>query len=203
MSSETESPLDRLWREHGELFRQFDDLTLARWMAQTLGQLRGRVWRFSHPLVGAYRLAAQVGHDRQVWLKRLANPPSAYPDSDCCRAPVLPLLTRDILESGLICQHCSATVVALGDLPDALAYRLREWAEAYGPVHAVAHWDDAQQRACVDYDQAYERAAKQAEVMLGRLGRELAPALLEVFPTVIWEDQDECLEVRPEDIAAG
>lgn len=203
MSAETESPLDRLWREHGQLFRQFDDLTLARWMAQTLGQLKGRAWRFSHPLVSAYRLAAQVGYDRQIWLKRLATPPAAYPDSDCCRAPVLPLLTRDVMESGLICQHCSGTVVPMEDLPVELQGRLRRWAEVYAPVHSVAHWDDAQQRQVGDYDQAYEQAAKQAERLLVQMGRELAPALLEHFPAMIWEDQDECLEVRPEDIPLG
>ena len=32
-------------------------------------------------------------------------------------------------------------------------------------------------------------------------GRELAPKLLNVYAAVIWEDQDECLEVRPEDVA--
>jgi hypothetical protein len=26
------------------------------------------------------------------------------------------------------------------------------------------------------------------------------PPLLEFYPAVIWEDQDECLEVRPEDV---
>jgi hypothetical protein len=31
-------------------------------------------------------------------------------------------------------------------------------------------------------------------------GQTLARKLLDVYPTVIWEDQDECLEVRPEDI---
>jgi hypothetical protein len=200
MSSENDSPLDRLWREHGQLFRQLDDQTLARWMSQTLGQLRGRAWRFSHPLVGAFRLAAQVGHDRQVWLKHLATPPAAYANAECCRAPLLPLLTRDVVESGLICQHCSATLVGLDDLPDNLKKSLRQWAEEYAPVHGVAHWDDAQQRSVPNYDQEYESAAKKAEVLLSQLGREHAPALLDQFPAVIWEDQDECLEVRPEDI---
>ncbi|MGO8765363.1 MAG: hypothetical protein ACLQSR_09570 [Limisphaerales bacterium] len=37
-----------------------------------LGQLEGKSWRLSHPLIGAYRLAAQLGHDRQIWQKRLA-----------------------------------------------------------------------------------------------------------------------------------
>lgn len=200
MSTENETPLDRLWEEYGRIFRRFDDLTLARWMSQTLGQLKGQPWRFSHPLVGAYRLAAQAAHDRQVWLKRLATPPSAYAEAECCRAPMLPLLTRDILESGLICQHCSATAVAFEDLPAELQPKLRQWAEEYAPVHEVAHWDDARQRAVRDYDEEYENAAKRAERMLARLGTELAPMLLDAFPAVIWEDQDECLEVRPEDI---
>ena len=88
MSSSSDSPLDRLWQEYSEVFRDFDDLTLARWLAQTLGQLEGRAWRLSHPLLGACRLAAQLAHDRQVWLKRLATPPAAYRESPCCRAPL-------------------------------------------------------------------------------------------------------------------
>lgn len=200
MSTESESPLDLLWREYSQVFRKFDDLTLARWMAQTLGQLKGRVWRFSHPLVGAYRLAAQVGHDRQIWLKRLATPPSAYLEAECCRAPLLPLLTRDVIESGLICQHCSATAVAFDALPADIQTPLRKWAEDYGAAHAVAHWEDAQRKASRHYDQEYENAAKRAERLLARLGNELAPVLLDSYPAVVWEDQDECLEVRPEDI---
>jgi hypothetical protein len=35
---------------------------------------------------------------------------------------------------------------------------------------------------------------------LARAGRELAPQLLNFHPAIIWEDQDECLEVRPEDV---
>src|SRR6478609_1630947 len=120
MSSYSDSPLDRLWREYGAAFRDFDDLTLARWLSQTLGQLSGRSWRLSHPLLGAYRLAAQLAHERQIWLKRLATPPSAYTESPCCRAPMLPLLTRDVLEAGLICLHCSDTLVALEDIPPAV-----------------------------------------------------------------------------------
>ena len=102
MANDQDSPLDRLWQEYGEVFREFDDLTLARWMAQTLGQLQGRVWRQSHPLLGAYRLAAQLAHDRQIWLKRLVSAPHAYVESPCCRAPLLPLFTRDVVESGLV-----------------------------------------------------------------------------------------------------
>src|SRR6058998_117210 len=102
MSTNSESPLDRLWKEYGAAFRDFDDLTLARWLAQTLGQLSGRAWRLSHPLLGAYRLAAQLADERQIWLKRLATSPANYPESSCCRAPLLPLLTRDALETGLI-----------------------------------------------------------------------------------------------------
>ncbi|MDE3068113.1 MAG: hypothetical protein KGJ60_11255, partial [Verrucomicrobiota bacterium] len=66
MAFESEAPLDALWQEYSRAFREWDDLTLARWLAQTLGQLEGRAWRLSHPLVGAYRLGAQLAHDRQV-----------------------------------------------------------------------------------------------------------------------------------------
>src|SRR5919205_364008 len=106
MPENPESPLDLLWKEYSLVFREFDDLTLARWLAQTLGQLEGKAWRLSHPLLGAYRLAAQNAHDRQIWFKRLATIPPAYLEAPCCRAPLLPLFTRDVLESGLICQHC-------------------------------------------------------------------------------------------------
>jgi hypothetical protein len=189
-----------LWKEYSLAFRDFDDLTLARWLAQTLGQLEGKVWRLSHPLLGAYRLAAQLAHERQVWLQRLATPPAAYLESPCCRAPMLPLLTRDIGDSGLICQHCSETLVSFEDVPPTLQAELRSWADKYAPVHAVAHWDDQQRKASGNYERAYESAAQDAEQLLRHAGTVLAPKLLEFYPAVVWEDQDECLEVRPEDV---
>ena len=51
-----------------------------------------------------------------------------------------------------------------------------------------------------NYDRAYENAAQEAERLLARAGRELAPKLLNLYPAVVWEDHDECLEVQPEDI---
>ena len=200
METEADAPLDVLWREYGQLFRDFDDLTLGRWMAQTLGQLEGKAWRLSHPLVGAYRLAAQLGHERQVWLKRLATAPTAYVEAPCCRAPALPLLTRDLRQAGLICQHCNETLLPLEDVSAALRAKLEDWARRYGDVHAVAHWEERQRSAVKDYDSAIEGAAKQAEALLSECGKVLAPKLLDFYPAVIWEDQDECLEVRPEDV---
>src|SRR5258708_12868259 len=91
MALESESPLDALWKEYARAFQSWDDLTLARWLAQTLGQLEGRAWRLSHPLVGAYRLGAQLAHDRQIWFKQLATPPPAHPESPSCPPPLLPL----------------------------------------------------------------------------------------------------------------
>ncbi len=196
----SESPLERLWSEYSAVFRDFDDLTLARWMSQTLGQLQGRVWRFSHPLIGSYRLAAQVAHERQVWLKRLANCPASYPEAACCRAPLLPLFTRDILESGLVCQHCGATAIPFDEMPEELRVACQAWADEYGPIHAVAHWDDRQRKSAGDYDRAFEQAASNAERLLGTAGLELLPKFLEHYPAAVWEDQDECLEVRPEDL---
>jgi len=196
----SESPIDRLWREYSAVFRDFDDLTLARWLAQTLGQLEGRAWRLSHPLLGAYRLAAQLAHDRQIWLKRLVHTPSAYVEAPCCRAPLLPLLTRDVLDSGLICQHCGDACVNFDDTAPELQKIIRPWAESYPPVHAVAHWDDAQRKREGNYDGKFEEAADQAEDLLVTAGRQIAPKLLDFYPAVVWEDQDECLEVRPEDV---
>lgn len=200
MPSSADSPLDLLWKEYGLVFRDFDDLTLARWMAQTLGQFEGACWRLSHPLLGAYRLAGQVAHERQIWFKRLATPPAAYAESGCCRAPMLPLLTRDVREAGLICQHCNETLLPFEELPEGVRHQLSEWSAAYAPVHAVAHWDDAQRKSGGSYEQAFDQAARDAERLLGQAGGQLARALLEFYPAVVWEDQDECLEVRPEDV---
>lgn len=201
MANAPDSPLEQLWEEYSRAFRDFDDITLARWMSQTLGQLQGRVWRMSHPLLGSYRLAAQIGHNRQIWLKRLANTPAGFVEAPCCRAPLLPLLTRDVTESGLICQHCGGSAVPFDELPDHLQQMLKEWADEYDPVHDVAHWDNHQQRSIGDYDMALNDAAERAEQLLSRAGKHLAPKLLDLFPAVVWEDQDECLEVRPEDIS--
>src|SRR5438876_11377089 len=107
MDSSSEAQDDFLWKEYSSVFRDFDDLTLARWLAQTLGQLSGRAWRLSHPLLGAYRLAAQLAHERQIWLKRFATPPAAYREAPCCRAPLLPTFTRAVLDSGSLCRHRS------------------------------------------------------------------------------------------------
>mgnify|MGYP000427179270 CR=1 FL=1 len=60
-------------------------------------------------------------------------------------------------------------------------------------------WDD-KRRDKSDYDAKYESSAEQAERMLAEAAEDLVPLLLEHFPTLLWEDQDECLEIRPEDI---
>lgn len=200
MANNPESPLDLLWKEYSVVFREFDDLTLARWLAQTLGQLEGKVWRLSHPLLGAYRLGAQLGHEKQIWFKRIATPPHAYSESACCRAPMLPLVTRDVRDAGLICQHCNDTLVPFDEIPETVRGDLEIWAEQYAPVHAVAHWDDRQRKSAGDYEHAYDNAAQEAEGLLNRLGAMIAPKLLEYYPAIVWEDQDECLEVRPEDV---
>jgi hypothetical protein len=200
MASDENAPLDRLWKEYAVVFREFDDLTLARWMAQTLGQLKGRVWRLSHPLVGAYRLAVEACNERGIRLQRLATVPADYLEATCCRAPLLPLFTRDVVDSGLVCEHCGETAVAFGDLDAALQAEARTWAHQYGPVHQVAHWDDAKRQRVQDYDTALDDAAEKAARLLAQAGAGLVPKFLEFYPAIVWEDHDECLEVRPEDI---
>ena len=131
------------------------------------------------------------------------SPPRPPPTRNrpCCRAPFLPLLTRDVRAEGLICEHCNEILVPFDEIPAEFREPLAAWAQQYEPVHAVAHWDDRQRRKAGNYDDAFEAAAKQAEQLLSHAGRELAPKLLDAYASVIWEDQDECLEVRPEDVA--
>jgi hypothetical protein len=197
---EPETELDRLWKEYAETFADFDDLTLSRWMAQTLGQLRGKSWRLSHPLVGCYRLASQVAHDRQIWLKKLATAPYEFQEAACCRAPLLPLLTRDVLESGIICLSCNETAIPFEEIPELYQPQLRNWVNRYAPSHSVAHWDDRQRRIPARFESALQEAIVDVVGLLRESGSILAPALLAHFPAVVWEDQDECLEVRPEDL---
>lgn len=198
-SPQQDTSLDRLWKEYGRTFQAFDDLTLARWCAQTLGQLHGHAWRASHPLVGAYKLAAQIAHERRLWLQKLVNIPHGYHAAPCCRAPFLPLFTRDIAEHGLLCQHCNEPLVPFDDLPAELQVETKQWAETYHPIHEIAHWEESKQ-ASRDYDAKYEKAAQDVEDLLAQAATHLIPRFLDHYPAILWEDQDECLEVRPEDI---
>lgn len=200
MAHDAESPLDDLWQEYGRSLKNFDDLSLARWMSQTLGQFSGQVWRFSHPLVGVYRLAAQIAHDRQIWFKRLVSTPHGYVEAECCRAPLLPFVTRDLSDMGLICKHCAGTAVPLEDIEPESQLALKMWAKRYNAIHDVAHWDEEKKRRVPDYQKVFEDAAQEAEKLLVECGNQLCTGLLEHYPAVIWEDQDECLDVRPEDI---
>ncbi|MDD5260261.1 MAG: hypothetical protein PHD76_00270 [Methylacidiphilales bacterium] len=195
-----EESLQRLWEEYRGGLRDFDDMSLARWAAQTLGQLKGRVWRLSHPLVGLHRLLAQETQRRSLRLRRLATAPAEYPEAPCCNAPLLPLVTRDVLHSGLICETCSRTAIAFGDIPGEFQTGLRNWAEQYDKVHAVAHWNENEKLACLNYEQSYNEAAEQAENLLSELASHILPPMLDVYPAMVWEDNDECLDVRPDDI---
>jgi hypothetical protein len=195
-----ESPLDKLWQEYAAAFENYDDLTLARWMAQTLGQIEGKCWRLSHPLIGAFRLAAQVARDRGLAVQRLATIPAAYTHAECCGGPLVPMLTRDVKEAGLGCLYCGGSITEYSELPGAVQSLVASWADEYGPIHAVAHWEEKQQKAARNYNDALEDAAQKAEDLLGRAGVEIAPRLLDHYAVIVWEDQDECLEVRPEDV---
>ena len=113
---------------------------------------------------------------------------------------MLPMLTRDVHEAGLICEHCSDSLVPFEEIPEAVRGALETWSKKYQTTHAVAHWDDRQRKSAGDYGRALEKAADEAERLLAEAGKDLAVRLLEFYPTVVWEDQDECLEVRQEDV---
>ena len=108
------------------------------------------------------------------------------------------------METGLLCQHCAETLVPLEDLPADLLVLVKDWAAEYAPVHKVAHWGGSISAAQAgNYDKAFaEDAAVRAEKLLAVAGFEIMPRFLEHYPAIIWEDHDECLEVRPDDISA-
>ncbi|MFQ3670704.1 MAG: hypothetical protein SNJ84_04525 [Verrucomicrobiia bacterium] len=202
MHEEDREALDRLWEEYRLFFDGFDDPTLARFMAQLLGQMNGGIWRGSHPMSGLLRLAAQTCHQRGLRIARHARVPEGYEAAVCCGAPMVPLFTRDVLERGFICPFCDGTVRGVDDLPDDAQQRVRSWAEQYGELHEVAHWDERQRAASGDYEEVFNRAAQRGTEMWIELVEQVLPMLVpEVFPTMIWEDHDECLDIRPEDMA--
>lgn len=195
----SEEQLQKLWKEYAEPFVSFDDLTLGRWLSQTLAQLHGQSWRMSHPLVNSFRIAAHIAHERQIWLKHLVNTPANFPLADCCRAPLFPVFGREVMSSGLICIHCEDTTIAFDDLPKAPQKLISDWASEYGQIHDVAHWDEAQQARVIDYGLELEKARAKATVLLKAIPEKLLPGLLDHFPAVAWDDHDECLELTPED----
>ncbi len=192
--------LHQLWKHYASCLAEFDDISLARWLSQTLGQLHGKVWRLSHPLVGVCRLLAQEANRRGIWKRELVALPFNYQRANCCHAPFLPLVTRDVIEHGLLCEHCGATGVEMEDLPPRVARHLTQWAEQYADLHEVAHWEEAHREAIGDYEDVFEQTAMQAQAMLEALPVAILPPLLDTFPAVVWEDHDECLDIRPEEL---
>ena len=188
-----------LWEEHTRALRSWDDLSLVRWLNQTLGQLYERCWRASHPLVIVYRLGATVAHQRDLWNRRTFSFHHHYQRTSCCGAPVIPFISFEVCSHGIYCSCCGEVLNTLDDLPSDLAMNFREWSKEYEVIHQVAHWTDAERKHCGDYDQALDHACEKALPMLARLGYQLAPSLLTLFSTMFWEDADHCLDVIPED----
>jgi hypothetical protein len=90
--------------------------------------------------------------------------------------------------------------VPFDDIPAELKEPLKQWAETYAPIHAVAHWDEQQRKSVPNYDQKIESSAVEVEKLMVSAVKNLLPPFLDHYPAVVWEDQDECLEVRPDDI---
>jgi hypothetical protein len=126
--------------------------------------------------------------------------PYDYHRASCCNAPFLPLVTRDIIEHGFLCEHCGGTGAELEDLPPRVARHLTQWAEQYSDLHEVAHWEEAHRLAIGNYEEVFEQTAMQAEAMLEALPVAILPPLLDTFPALVWEDHDECLDIRPEEL---
>ncbi len=189
-----------LWQEHTRAIKSWDDLSLARWLNQTLGQLYERCWRASHPLVVAYRLGATVAHQRDLWNRRTFSFNPHYQVAACCGAPAIPFVSFEVCTYGLYCSCCGVVLLTLEDVPTDLAIAFRQWGKEYEVVHQVAHWTDIERKKCGDYDKASDQAAEEAARFLAHLGYRLAPQMVGSFPTIFWEDADHCLDVIPEDI---
>ena len=84
--------------------------------------------------------------------------------------------------------------------PGEIGREFNTWSTCYDKAHSIAHLEEDGEKLPPDYDKLFELAAQSAEKLLAQAGTQLAPALLENYPAVAWEDQDECLEVRPEDV---
>jgi len=180
--------------------KSWDDLSLVRWLNQTLGQLYERGWRASHPLVVAYRLGSTVAHQRDLWNRRTFSFNDNYAPANCCGAPAIPFVTFEVSTHGIYCSCCGEVLVPLDELPGNMSLSFKDWGRAYDAIHQVAHWTDAERKHCGDYNKALDQACEKAVPLLARLGYELVPPLLARFPTLFWEDSDNCLDVIPEDI---
>jgi len=200
MAHDDHERLQSLWEEYRKPINTYDDPALARWISQTLGQLNGQAWRLSHPLVGLHRLLATTAHRRSLRVARLAQLPAGFPTCPHCDSPLLPLITRDVLDDGLVCETCGGSAVPFSDLPEEAREPLRQWAGTYAKIHAVAHWEETEKALHGEYEKAYQQAAEQAEDLLRELAREHLAPLLEHYPALVWEDHDECLDVRPDDV---
>ena len=74
-----------------------------------------------------------------------------------------------------------------------------EWAEDYSSIHGVAHWDETRRTITRITNKLLRMPLSKANNCSPTKVSNWRPAG-GVFPAVIWEDQDECLQVRPEDI---
>ncbi|MGC8885947.1 MAG: hypothetical protein ACP5MG_02165 [Verrucomicrobiia bacterium] len=198
MNEDKDQALEKLFQEYESVFKSFDDLSLARWLAQSAGHLAGGCWRISHPFIVTYKLAAVVAYDRQIWHKRLVNLPIGFTESPCCSAPFMPVLTRDVIECGLLCHHCLETIVPFGEIPENVRHLLTDWQKEYSQVHNVAHCDEDLRSLNSNYNKTLSESREKALKLLYSLGREIAPKFLDYYPIIIWEDQDECLGITPE-----
>ncbi len=200
MQEESDHRLDHLWEEHRKWLDDYDDLTLVRMRSQILSQMCGGVWRLSHPLVGMHRLVSRTLNKRGTHIQWIQSIPSGYTEAACCGAPLVPLITRDLVEGGIYCEACGQTALHLADLPPEVSFSFRRWAESYATVHDVAHMSEEEVATAKDYEADFQAAAEQAEDELMFLGTTILPHCVSAFSCIVWQDHDECLRIWPEDL---
>ena len=116
MAFESDSPLDSLWKEYGRAFQDWDDLTLgAGWRKRSASSKAGRggFRTRSSARTGSRRNSRTTGRSGSSgWPRRRR----LMRNRRAAARPFLPLLTRDVRESGLICQHCNETLVPFDEI---------------------------------------------------------------------------------------
>ena len=86
------------------------------------------------------------------------------------------------------------------DTPRALFYAGRAYGLCAEAKPAASFWKQAARKTVAPESPQAVFVAFARIQLLALAGRFIVPKLLELYPAIVWEDQDECLAVQPEDI---
>ena len=201
MATNADAPLDLLWKEYSLGFRDFDDLTLATLAGpnarpacrQDLAAFASAARRLPPGRAVGPRapdLAQAPGCDPARLLRIALLPRADVAVADARRARGgldLPALQRDARPVRGNPRRACKAIWRTGPrvTPRSTRSPTGTIASAKPPATTTTPTKPPPRKP--------NGCSREA-------GRQLAPRLLEFYPAAVWEDQDECLEVRPEDV---